>query len=101
MTEEQRKPEYVTKGERFQHYSIEIDCAPGFPRPGDLFPGVLHNTGLTVDDFDNTARLFGHWTWVLKEGDPKRDELFTLKRPLFKQRLTEIYEAGYARFVSW
>ena len=95
------KDEYVQKGERFQNFSIEIDCPPGFPRPGDLFPAVLANTGLTVADFDNTNKLFGHWTWVLKEGNPYRDALFTRNREVFRVRLTEMYEAGYARYVSW
>lgn len=95
------KPEYLAKGDRFQNYSIEIDCPPGFPRPGDLFPAVIANTGLKVEDFDNTGKLFGHWTWVLKEGDPTRDALYTRNRPLFEFRLVQMYEAGYARYVSW
>ena len=87
--------------ERLEKFSIEIDCAPGYPRPGDLFPAVLAETGLTVEDFKNTTKWFGHWTWVLKEGNPERDTLFTRNRAVFRSRLTKMYEAGYARYVSW
>jgi len=87
--------------ERFKNFSIEIDCEPGFPRPGDLFPSVLVDSGLTEEDFDNVSKSFGNWTWVLKEGDPEKDALYTTKRPVFAERLKKLYDAGYARYVSW
>jgi hypothetical protein len=30
-------------------YSIELDCPPGFPRPSDLLPHVISETGLVLD----------------------------------------------------
>lgn len=85
----------VTKPEIF---SIEIDCPPGSPRPGDLLPGVLEGTGLTEEDFENTSRLFGNWEWQLSMG---KNELYKSVRGTIKEKLVALYESGKARYVSW
>lgn len=80
--------------------SIEIDCPPGSPRPGDLFPGVLEKTGLTEDDFVNTSRLMGEWIWALKK-DNEKAELFDKAKPMFKDVITKLYNSGKIRYGSW
>lgn len=80
--------------------TIELDCPPGLPRPGDLFPSVIHDTGLTEDDFTITSKLFGEWTWLLTNTD--KSELFERVRgTTIKARVTSLYESGLIRYGSW
>jgi len=41
--------------------TIELDCAPGFPRPGDLIGGVI--SGLGLEARDPASMFFGNWAW--------------------------------------
>jgi len=86
---------------RYRDYSIEIDCPPGDPRPGDLFPQVIADTGLCEDDFEITSKVFGNWTWVLRDGDEVRDQRFTTAKPVFKARLMALHDSGTVRYASW
>lgn len=86
--------------ERYQNFSIELDCPPGNPRPGDLIEGVLDGTGLEVKDFSTGNPLFGHQTWILKASADK-DELFTKGKPKFKERITKLYNSGRIRYGTW
>lgn len=86
---------------RYHDFSIEIDCPPGLPRPGELFPGVLKGTGLKEADFTNTSRFMGAWVWVLNEGSPDRDTKFTASKSIFKERLEELYHQGVVRYATW
>ena len=78
--------------------SIEIECPPGSIRPGDLFPDVLRDTGLTPDDFINTERFFGHWIWVVRRD---KQALFDKHNSVFKERITVLYNQGAIRAGSW
>lgn len=86
--------------DRLNKYSIEIDCPPGLPRPDQLFPLVLKETGLVEDDFELRSRLFGHFIWILRE-DASKEQVFTAKRQVFKKRLEHLYERGIVRYCSW
>lgn len=86
--------------ERYNNFSIELDCPPGNPRPNDLIAGVIQDSGIEVEDFETSAPFFGHQTWVLKSSAEK-DELFTKNKPVFKQRIGELYEQGLIRYGSW
>lgn len=86
---------------RYKDFSIEIDCPPGDPRPGDLFPDVLADTGLTEEDFEITSKVFGNWCWVLREGDVIRDMKFTNAKPIFRERLMKLHDDGVVRYASW
>jgi hypothetical protein len=79
--------------------SIELDCAPGATRPGDLFPGVLAETNLTEEDFEITSKLFGNWEWVLTNKDKAKD--FDEANPVFKTRIDALYKSGKIRYGSW
>ncbi len=86
--------------ERYSDFSIELDCAPGAPRPGDLLPFVLEGTGLEESDFDNTSRFLGNWIWILKTSACK-DETFVGAKPMLKERIQDLYNAGAIRYGSW
>jgi len=86
--------------ERLNKFSIELDCAPGGLRPNDLIGSVLHGTGIAIDDFDTGAPFFGHQTWILKETAGK-DQQFTDSKPLFKQRIVDMYDSGIIRYGTW
>lgn len=87
-------------GSRFNEFSIELDCAPGNPRPDDLFAGVLKDTGFDVVDFDTPAPFFGHQIWILKESANK-DDMFAKAKPVFKERVTALYNSGLIRYGTW
>lgn len=87
--------------DRYNNFSIEIDCPPGSIRPNDCIGGILEGTGLEVSDFNTSPPFFGHQTWVLKENAGK-DAIFTEHRyKTFKPRLEALYESGTARYCSW
>jgi hypothetical protein len=86
--------------ERFQKFSIQLDCPPGSPRPDDLIDSVLKGTGFEVSDFDTSAPFFGEQTWVLRE-DVRKDEKFTETKPTFKERISSLYFEGLIRYGTW
>jgi hypothetical protein len=85
---------------RYKNFSIEIDCPPGDPRPCDLIYGVIDGSGLVVDDFDTAPPFYGHQTWILK-ACPIREQKFKSSKPVFKERLLELYNKGLVRCCSW
>ena len=91
---------YVMSTERYQKFSIELDCPPGRPRPGELINGVLHDTGLVQGDFHEPSKTFGNWCWTLRE-DAQKDELYTKARPTIRERIEGLYKRGVIRYGSW
>lgn len=81
-------------------YTIEIDCPPGLPRPDQLFPLVIKDTGLEAEDFELRSRLFGHFIWILRE-DASKTQVYLEKRQVIKKRLIALHDQGVARAVSW
>lgn len=89
------------KADRYQRFSIELDCPPGGIRPDDLIEGILKGMGLEVLDFeDSGVPFFGAKNWILKEKSGK-DELYTEKKPEIKRRVVQLYNDGYIRYGSW
>jgi hypothetical protein len=76
--------------------TIEIDCQPGYPRPGDLIEDVIKGTGLPVRE--TTSRLFGCWTWDYND-IPKSE--WNKAKPILKERLTKLYDNHVVRYCSW
>ena len=93
-----KRKEYLK--DRYTHYSIELDCPPGNPRPNDLIEGVLRDTGLAVEDFDTGNPFFGHQTWMLKDS-VKKDYLFKQAKPVLKRRIEKLYHDGRIRYGTW
>lgn len=76
--------------------TIELDCAPGGLRPGDLINGVIEGTGL--ESREPVGKLFGNWTWDYSDVPA---ETWKQVQPVLKQRITALYNAGDIRYGSW
>lgn len=75
---------------------IELDCPPGWPRPGDLIEGVLEGTGLEVKE--PGAKFFGNWAWFYEEVPAER---WAEIQKIVKPRIEELYHRGMIRWGSW
>jgi len=76
--------------------SIELDCAPGMVRPGQLIKGVIFETGLP--EREPVAKTFGNWKWRYDDIAP---EVWAEIQPTLKARITELYHGGSIRYGSW
>jgi hypothetical protein len=76
--------------------TIELDCAPGGIRPGDLIGGVIEGTGLELQD--TVGRFFGNWTWNYEDVSP---EVWEAAKPTLKERIVALYNSGAIRYGSW
>jgi len=85
MTEEQKKLQ-----------TIEIDCPPGYPRPGDLIEDVIKGTGLPLRQ--DVSRIFGNWEWDYNDIN---SEVWVKAKPILEERLTKLYDNGVCRYCSW
>lgn len=79
-------------------FTIELDCAPGYPRPDDLLPGVLKDTGVTIDPQATSVRFFGNWEWIVPTS---QEEAYAKARDTIKARITALYHSGTIRYGSW
>lgn len=77
-------------------HTIELDCPPGSPRPGDLIDGVLEGTGLKAGE--TVSRIFGNWTW---EFNVPEDEWVNKIQPIIKPRIEALFHKGLIRYGSW
>lgn len=75
--------------------TIELDCAPGNPRPDDLIEGVI--AGL-LPQKDPISKLFGNWTWDYSDVSPEK---WQEVQPTLKERITALYHGGFIRYGSW
>lgn len=75
--------------------SIDLDCPPGDPRPGDLIESVLEGTGLTAG---KPSMFFGNWEWMFKV---PRKEWESRIQPIIKPRIEALYKSGVIRYGSW
>jgi hypothetical protein len=76
--------------------TIELDCPPGSPRPGDLIDGVIEGTGLAKKA--RSGAFFGNWTWDYSEVS---DEDWKAIQPILKERIVALHNAGIIRYGSW
>jgi hypothetical protein len=76
--------------------SIELDCAPGMTRPGDLIAGVIEGTGLKEQEPAGT--FFGNWTWVYPDVPESQWKVI---QKVLKKRIEKLYHAGAIRYGSW
>lgn len=75
--------------------TIELDCAPGMMRPGDLIEGVLEGVPVKLVE---ASRFFGNWTWVV---DPADEAVYLQHQEKVKARITALYHQGAIRYGSW
>lgn len=76
--------------------TIELDCAPGSPRPGDLIGGVIKDTPLPLRD--PISRVFGNWTWDYSDIP---SETWEDTRKIIQLRIENLYNSGSIRYGSW
>lgn len=81
---------------RHGEHSIELDCPPGSPRPGDLIAQVIAGTGLPLRE--DCMRCFGNWKWSY---DDVSCEEWDRIQPIIKERITALYNSGRIRYGSW
>lgn len=79
-------------------FTIALDCAPGYPRPRDLLPGVLKDTGITLNEEKPQVMLMGHWEWVIPDA---QTAAYEKARDTIKARITCLYHGGLIRYGSW
>lgn len=77
--------------------SIELDCAPGNPRPGDLIESVISGLGLPWPK-ETVMRFFGNWKWEWPE---VTDERWREIQPTLRARIEALYIRGVIRYGSW
>lgn len=77
-------------------YTIEIDCPPGDPRPGDLICGVIEDLNLTLGE--PTSKTFGNWTWTVPAD--QANHYLTVQNTV-RERLLVLHSSGLVRYASW
>lgn len=74
---------------------LEIDCAPGEPRP-DVYAREVFNT-IGKEYAEPNSKFFGNWTWFIDiEKEPWEKAKDTVGAYLKK-----LYNAGKIRYASW
>lgn len=76
--------------------TIELDCAPGGPRPGDLIGEVIKGT--LLEPREPVGMFFGNWTWDYSDVPAEEWEHAKL---LTAPRIKKLYADGYIRYGSW
>lgn len=81
--------------------TIELDCAPGGIRPGELITGVVKGTVLEQHTEPNNPKgmFFGNWTWDY-EGKVT-DEEWLKAQEVTKVRIARLFHEGFIRYGSW
>ncbi len=79
--------------------SIELDCRPGSPRPGDLISAVVKGTvleGVLLPNNPNSMCM-GNWTWKFEITDRDYEEI----KPTLAVRISALYTNDLIRYGSW
>lgn len=77
--------------------SIELDCPPGTPRPGDLIDAIVKGTQLE-GALPRPSMFFGNWTWHF---DSVSDDDWVKIQEVTKLRIIRLYQQGVIRYGSW
>ncbi|MFI5222767.1 MAG: hypothetical protein ACHQX3_00755 [Nitrospirales bacterium] len=75
--------------------TIDLDCAPGWPRPGDLIAGVIKDTGLP--EREPVSKVFGNWQWDYSDLEVD----WAAVQAIIKPRIEALYHSGTIRYGSW
>lgn len=83
-------------------HTIELDCAPGTPRPDSYITEVVRGTALEglpeADSQAAVSRLFGCWTWSFPNVAP---EVWAEVQKVTKPRIEALFRSGRIRYGSW
>lgn len=85
----------MPRGKR-EHQTIELDCAPGCPRPDAYIGAVIEGTGLPKRK--DSSRFFGNWTWDYSDVP---EATWQAAKPILKERIEALYHRGAIRYGSW
>jgi hypothetical protein len=77
-------------------HTIELDCFPGFNRPGNFIDQIIEGTGLPQKE--PVSKFFGNWIWDYSEVSKIE---WNKIRPILRQRITELYDLKIIRYGSW
>lgn len=82
--------------------TIELDCAPGGIRPGELISHVVQGTSLEnlpqAQPDAAVSKLFGNWMWVFPD---VTDEEWTRVQAITSERIKKLHADGVIRYGSW
>jgi hypothetical protein len=78
--------------------TIELDCQPGYLRPGHLIAGVIKDTGLPPRKEMDISGWIGRWVWDYSDIEK---EVWENAKPLLEQRIKSLYKRGLIRYGSW
>lgn len=76
--------------------TIDLDCPPGNPRPGDLIEYVIQDLGLELRK--PVIMFFGNWTWDYSDVPPEKWKAI---QATLKERIAKLYNDGIIRYGSW
>ena len=92
---------------------IEIDCAPGSPRPGQYFKQISTFMSKNSNEYisglgcrliemnpDPVSKRFGNWEWDITLTDKEFVVSKDIKK-IWEAELTRLYHSGHIRFASW
>lgn len=98
MSEQAAKEVQQAIKNRLEGFSIELGCAPGHVRPGDLIEAVIAGTGLPSRE--PVSKVFGDWTYDYSDLGGI-DKLWTKIKPILQERICALYVKGTIRYGSW
>ena len=78
--------------------TIELDCAPGHPRPDSLLAGVLAGTGIKPEQLKCVGKCFGNWTYEIPE---ELTEQYLAVKEKVASAIKALYNVGAIRYGSW
>lgn len=77
--------------------TIELDCAPGTPRPDTYIKGVVEGTAIEGMVKEPQSKLFGNWVW----GFDVSDEVWIEVQRIIAPRIKNLYYKNKIRYGSW
>jgi len=78
--------------------TIELDCAPGMPRPDSYIDRVVEGTKLEGLVKPPVSKFFGNWVWDFSEVS---DEDWSEAQAVTSERIKRLFSYGRIRYGSW
>lgn len=86
-------PDVVSKLEMVQT-TVEIDCAPGEPRPDLYFEHIWKNILKRSEEVPQpVSKFFGNWTWEVRYTKDEQSKV--------AEYIKDLYHCGCIRYGSW
>ena len=75
--------------------NLNIDCAPGSPRPDGYAKVVFEYLG--IEYTEPISKFFGNWIWHIPVDEVKYDK----ELPWISDYLKRLYSRGSIRYAGW